>query len=161
MKVAVDTVALVVRGVDELEALGTDVPVALPQGSQLNHDGLLDGAFLEPGLGGSGESDGRVLQSDDLRLLDELLQVRSVLEPAVAVQGEHLEDGHHVTGEVVLGGHPDPPLASPQAGLQRVGVDEVHGPDLLAATVQDGLPVKLSDYPDNVTVCQYYLLSTA
>ena len=102
MKVTIDTVALVVRRVDELKALGTDVAVTLPQGSQLHHDGLLDGPGLQHGLGGRGEAYGRVLQSDDLWLPDELLQVRAVLEAALAVQGEHLEDGDDVTGEIVL-----------------------------------------------------------
>ena len=103
VKVTVDTVPLVVRRVDKLKALGTDVAVALPQGSQLHHDGLLDGAGLQLWLGRGGEANGRVLQSDDLGLLDELLQVGPVLESVLAVQGEDLEDGHHVPGQIVLG----------------------------------------------------------
>ena len=95
------------------------------------------------GLGGRGEAYGGVLQSDDLWLADELLQVRPVLEAALTVQGEHLEDGDDVTGQIVLRGHPDPPLSSPETGLQGVRVNKVHGTDFLAAAVQDGLPANI------------------
>ena len=74
-----------------------------------------------------------------LGLLDELLQVGAVLESVLAV----LQDGHHVPGQIVLGGHPDPPLSSPQTGLQGVSVYEIHGADFLAAAVQDGFPVNI------------------
>ena len=62
-----------------------------------------------------------------------------MLESVLAV----LQDGHHVPGQIVLGGHPDPPLSSPQTGLQGVSVYEIHGADFLAAAVQDGFPVNI------------------
>ena len=97
VKVAVHAVSLVMRRVDELETLGADIAVPLPQCGELHHDGLVDGPGLQHRLGRGGEPDGGVLQSDDVRLLDELLQVLAVHQLTLAGQGEHLEDGHHVT----------------------------------------------------------------
>ena len=139
MEVTVDTVPDIARRVDEGKTLGTNVAVPFPEGGEPDDDGLSDGPGLQHGLGGAGEPDGGVLQRDDVRLLDEPLEVLPVLKLPGTVDGEDLEYRDDVTGEVVLGGHPHPPLAPLQAGLQGMGVDEVHGPDVLVPAVEDGL----------------------
>ena len=139
MEVTVDTVPDIARRVDKGKTLGTNVAVPFPEGGEPDDDGLSDGPGLQHGLGGAGEPDGGVLQRDDVRLLDIPLEVLPVLKLPGTVDGEDLEYRDDITGEVVLGGHPHPPLAPLQAGLQGMGVDEVHGPDVLVPAVEDGL----------------------
>ena len=52
------------------------MPMFIPECSQFDDDWFLDSPGLQGWLGRGGEPNGGVLQSDDLRLLQELLQVQ-------------------------------------------------------------------------------------